>query len=42
MDPWAVSSSGKLRTPAARKMAKSWNVKPAVDTGGAEVEISGS
>jgi hypothetical protein len=32
IDTWAVSSSGKLRTPAARKMAKYRRVKPAVDT----------
>ena len=31
MDPWAVSSTGKVRTPTARKMAKHRRVKPAVD-----------
>jgi hypothetical protein len=31
MDPWAVSSTGKVHTPAARKMAKHWRVQPAVD-----------
>ena len=31
MDPWAVSSTGKVCTPAARKMAKQRRVKPAVD-----------
>jgi hypothetical protein len=31
MDPWAVSSTGKVRTPSARKMAKQRCVKPAVD-----------
>jgi hypothetical protein len=31
MDPWAVSSSRKVRTPAAKKMAKQWRVKPSID-----------
>jgi hypothetical protein len=31
MDPWAVSSSGKVLTPAAKKMAKQRRVKPSVD-----------
>ena len=31
MDPWAVSSSRKVRSHAAKKMAKQWRVKPSVD-----------
>jgi len=31
MDPWAVSSSGKVRSRAAKKMAKQRRVKPSVD-----------
>jgi hypothetical protein len=30
-DPWAVSSSGKVRSHAAKKMAKQRRVKPSVD-----------
>jgi hypothetical protein len=30
-DPWAVSSSGKVRPRAAKKMAKQQRVKPSVD-----------
>ena len=31
MDPWAVSSSGKVHSHAAKKMAKQRHVKPSVD-----------
>jgi hypothetical protein len=31
MDPWAVSSNGKVRLHAAKKMAKQRHVKPSVD-----------
>jgi hypothetical protein len=31
MDPWAISSSGKVCTPTAKKMAKQRRVKPSVD-----------
>ena len=30
-DPWSLNATGTVRTPAACRMAKSWQVKPAVN-----------